>query len=1709
MQGSSLPEVRFVAIVSAMLLASGVACTPKGPPKKDPASLPGAQAGVAPRTPIVVMGTVGLIAQRMSVALRDGTVSPMWGYCATGACSTSWAPGPTIVAAAGSSLTISLTNQLPVPTSLVVLGQSGGGLGAPTKVDSPAHPGQNYTTFPVNAPVNPPGGGNAFVPPTQAQRVRSFGTEVAPGSTATLTWSSLRPGTYLYETGTLPSLQAPMGLYGVLVVTTAPAGGSPGIAYPGVSYDADATLLFSEIDPVQNAAVDAAAFAGTDVNRRFNDPACSATAPCYPAAVNYTPTYFLINGNYFDKTAPQNSMFDIPGTFRSTGNVLVRLLNAGSRTHVPSFVGLPMAIVGEDGNLAPGKPKVQNEALLTAGKSFDALVTPPAADAVYGAATYPVFDRSLSLSTANRLDGGMMGFLLVNHAAAVAAGAQPGDPGMLPAAVVPAAIADAYNVPFNKAIQNDVTLNDIGISSVVLASQASHGTVSLSPDGTFSYTPASGYSGSDTFTYTGNGSSTATVMLTVAAQLTGTGNTPVANADSFTSNVAGTFSTPRPGVLANDTDPHNFPLTAGDVTGSTCATTSLNADGSFSVTATGPSCTFSYLATNAQGTASALAAVTVNFGAASGLSVTINDASDAVVPIADYRWTLQEDLTFKHDTSGTPSVSTRTIGTSFHRSHMPVVATGCVGPVSCGAGQTTLDPATNQRVTVSDADALAKQITPDRVALDPSKRYYLSILPGDAGSPPGHAMGGAEIKPLASGGWAPVAIKLQASPLVPAQLSIYVYEDNSPTNGQNDAAEPPLGGFNIVLFDPAGRTGDVAGQQSYDAFNMPLSNYLLGRPGCPDDQNTRTNGNGTSPDGHLVGAIYTCPNDPNEGTPRANPARYALAGHALIKNLTPARYDVLAHPGAARSGQRWWQVETLEGTPAQDAFTGINEPTYFQEFGPPGPHVTIGFVNPNRVASFANANNLVGTHSITGRVTNAHMGRPSDVTLSDSDSFDLLSSTTCQAVLNSTGGDGAAIAAAQCDQNGRFTFTNVPDGNFEVDVFDQWLDQIIQARAVAVAPTAPMVDMGTIPVLSWFTQYDQNIYQDLNGDGRYQDGEPGISNVLLSLRYRNGAPSNQTLSDTLGNGILVELFPLFNWYVAEADTTRYKQTGVHVTVDGGGVPDSNGAGAGLYRSTYATGESSDRVELPGALSYGVQSFISQRNRVDWGRTPYVRGENGGIVGTVVYSSTRPFDNQRFNVQTIWEPLVPRVTVNLYQKQTLADGTETLLLVDTTKTSSWDDYVNLVYGADGKQYLLGPDNKLRDPSSQALAPDGAYPPGKQVNLQCPGQVAGDPFTNYTLGASDRERCYDGWHNWNQVQAAPYDGRYVFPSAAYVAQHPLMPAQKTAGQTVVSLPPGNYVVETVTPPGYEVVKEEDKNILIGDAFVAPVTQQFGALGSIYILPDQATLGNANPGNPSTGDPGFQSNPTTNLGVSDSTTLTDFPPCAGNMHRVPDFLSLYPGAQQVAPFAGMDRPLCDRKLVALNDQMQTNATFFIFTAAPVASTNTGLITDDATAEFNAIAPDFGEKASVPFVPISIKDWSGLEISRTYSDQWGAYNMMTPSSWLVNPPTPSGYGPNMLVTCMNDPGPIPDPTGALDPATGRSASSPTLRTTPPTATSVTRTRSCPARPPISTRRCCRSPRSPPGATRPTARCRTRRQTSSASIRAPDSGRGWRARAR
>src|SRR5207253_1598174 len=384
--------------------------------------------------------------------------------------------------------------------------------------------------------------------------------------------------------------------------------------------------------------------------------------------------------------------------------------------------------------------------------------------------------------------------------------------------------------------------------------------------------------------------------------------------------------------------------------------------------------------------------------------------------------------------------------------------------------------------------------------------------------------------------------------------------------------------------------------------------------------------------------------------------------------------------------------------------------------------------------------------------------------------------------------------------------------------------------------------------------------------------------------------------------------------------------------------------------------------------------------------------------------------------------------------------------------------------------------------------GFYPGTNKPYMNCPGQLAqpttsagGDLFfftlfnqpmyldvynnggtPAHTVPNNSQFKCYDGMHSWNELQPAPYDGMYQFPSivnrdptsgaAANVPGSTTNPAGTgTPGLMAGSnctvcvanpadgtpmLPAGQYVVEMVVPPGYELVKEEDKNILIGDTFIAPVTTQFGTLASIYILPDQASVAavyNGNQGALSAYNASNSQNPTQTFGrisslpshEGDTGSVETFWPCVGATRIVPDYISLFPGSFEVAPFAGAKRNLCDRKLVTLDDKTSALAKFWIFTSAHVAAHFTGIITDDFTSEFDPFSPTFGEKFSPADLTVSIKDWTGTEISRVYADHWGSYDGLTYSTWEVNPPNPTGYAPTMMVTCMNDPGtgPTPDP--------------------------------------------------------------------------------------
>ena len=95
----------------------------------------------------------------------------------------------------------------------------------------------------------------------------------------------------------------------------------------------------------------------------------------------------------------------------------------------------------------------------------------------------------------------------------------------------------------------------------------------------------------------------------------------------------------------------------------------------------------------------------------------------------------------------------------------------------------------------------------------------------------------------------------------------------------------------------------------------------------------------------LVGMIPTCP---KYEAGRSATTLSPLAGQAVIANLYPGLYEVQASPAADRiaRGEEWLQTNTLDGGKPHEAFIKPNEPGYFQEFGPGGFHVAIGFANP-------------------------------------------------------------------------------------------------------------------------------------------------------------------------------------------------------------------------------------------------------------------------------------------------------------------------------------------------------------------------------------------------------------------------------------------------------------------------------------------------------------------------------------------------------------------------------------------------------------------------------------------------------------------------------------------------------------------------------------------------------------------------------------------
>jgi hypothetical protein len=898
----------------------------------------------------------------------------------------------------------------------------------------------------------------------------------------------------------------------------------------------------------------------------------------------------------------------------------------------------------------------------------------------------------------------------------------------------------------------------------------------------------------------------------------------------------------------------------------------------------------------------------------------------------------------------------------------------------------------------------------------PDARYFVTVMP-DAG----YALGGAanySIQPAVAGGPGAVAynptvtVKVARHPLPTAQISIFAHVDHNPINNTWDQHDGGVGADAILNGGLGGASvtiSDNLGKVSVDVFGNPLG--------------TRYNADGTV--AQIGTGVITTMTARDVNDPVKNP--YGLKiGEAIIKNLSPGKYGVTVVPPQFDDNSNpvsWIQTATIEGTKTIDAWVKANEPKIFIEgFGQGFNHVAFGFVKVSPAGASPIAGQSVKvlpwnlpstdpdyvdrtayTGSIQGTLRLNHFSRPPNL----QGYFPGPAVDKCWVGLNATvvtpGVTPAGLYAAPCGANGIFTISNVPPGTYQLVYWDEPLDYLFGFRTVTVpagAGAGEAVNLGDVLAFRWFGALEGKVFFDTNQNGFRDAGETGLPNQAVNLRFRDGSIYQATATDLTGSYQFEEVFPFFNWLVTEVDFARFKATGMTTAIDYGGlIADVN---APVWPSNGNktlqpqvdvnpnTGNNLTRTETGPVLLEAMQLFLGQTNLIDWGKTNYPAGENGGISGIAFYSVTRAENDPRYGVGDPWEPGIPRVQVCLYKDNlnnttglpvpngdgviddANGNGRVDLCDVDNYPFGNFPGPEDVVRSGDGVTFSLGDAIQVAATDSW----DDHNPTGCVQDR--PVLHGGE------IGGGQIPECADAFGTWNQVRPGVFDGGYAFGAVAGV---PVGDPNYLAA--------GMYIVEAVPPPSYSIVKEEDKNVIFGEAWTP---------GTLLLPP--VCVGTVSNNQPA--------------------------------HVVPAEYALFPGEPISSPPPGTPTPLCNMKQVSVKAGQNTAADFHLFTEVPKAARVVGFVLNDLTAEFNAGSPVFGEKLAAKWIPVSFKDWAGREITRTYADEWGTYNALLPSSYSANVPTPSGVSPAMITLVLNDPvlpdgtpDPYYDPTYAVSPWT------------------------------------------------------------------------------
>jgi FtsP/CotA-like multicopper oxidase with cupredoxin domain len=250
--------------------------------------------------------TFDLTAKVDYISTGDGNSLMMWGY-ANGTSAMQY-PGPTLIVNQGDTVTINLSNALPVTASIVFPGQS------------------NVVTT----------GGTAGL----------LTAEAAPGASVSYRFQATQAGTYQYHSGTNPGVQVEMGLFGAIVVR--PSTPNQAYAHAATAYDREYLFVLSEIDKRVHEQI-----AALSITNQVNDATTSTLD-----LTGYHATLWFINGRNAPDTMFPDSVPWLPtqpygsmARMHPGERVLMRLVGAGRDLHPFHAHGNHFLQIAQNGRL--------------------------------------------------------------------------------------------------------------------------------------------------------------------------------------------------------------------------------------------------------------------------------------------------------------------------------------------------------------------------------------------------------------------------------------------------------------------------------------------------------------------------------------------------------------------------------------------------------------------------------------------------------------------------------------------------------------------------------------------------------------------------------------------------------------------------------------------------------------------------------------------------------------------------------------------------------------------------------------------------------------------------------------------------------------------------------------------------------------------------------------------------------------------------------------------------------------------------------------------------------------------------------------------------------------------------------------------------------------------------------------------------------------